>query len=310
MNSILAKIILVLSILISNFSFGNEKDNHNYSEVPLQDIYIDSSGSKSIYDILRMPFTAFNRTQKDISNFEQSYHSYWARIVLFNDNENFNDFLLEVARPATNRIELFEIKNNTVVNAYKSGDSFNYNERAFPNRKNLFAINMPYREVKEFIVNIYCDKEVIGLPLKLWDSYSFSKSNSDEQYFLGIFYGTYFIIILIFLLFYALLKEITYLYYVFYILCSAIVQLTIDGFIFQYVLSNYPKFSDNSLVVSISLSTVFIIMYADSILKTKEIASTYKYIFNGMIIATLGLAVGSVMNIGFFHGLNRDSGLA
>ncbi|MCP5210399.1 MAG: 7TM-DISM domain-containing protein [Hahellaceae bacterium] len=84
------------------------------------------------------------------------------------------------------------------------------------------------------------------------------------SYFQGVYFGILFVMALYNLFIYLSVRDRTYLYYVLFILCMGIFQLTVQGYGVMLVWPDWPWWTNNALIFGISLTLLFALRFTQS----------------------------------------------
>lgn len=235
----------------------------------------------------------FTKIEQEVTNLDFTTSAYWIIFKLKNITKSKKRFLMEVARPLTNIVNLYIVDESGNVTVKKSGDEIPFHERDFEHRKLFFNIELePNREISYYLY-LVSDGEVITLPIKLWSPDSLQKRDYWEQYILGFYYGMLMFVIIIFFFFYTALREKSFLYYILYVLALFFLQLSIDGLAYEYLWPNYVWLGNHAIGLSACIAMFFVLKYAQSFLKIQEILPKLNIVFKVflyLIIITFGIA--------------------
>jgi signal transduction histidine kinase/ActR/RegA family two-component response regulator len=193
---------------------------------------------------------------------------FWMRFLLENTDDETKTYFLQTARPITDEVDLYQITNGDIKH-YKSGDQIPFNERQVSHRASVFKIKLSAKSSSTFYLHLKSDGETINLPLNLYTESEFLLVNNQQQLFLGIFYGLLLLAGFIYLFFYSSLLEKTFLYYSLYVFSIALLQASLDGLIFEYILPN-GFLNSKAVLITALLSNFFLLKYCASFLKIKE----------------------------------------
>ena len=106
----------------------------------------------------------FTKIEHEVTNLDFTTSAYWVLFKLKNTSNSKKHFLLEVARPLTNIVNLYVVDESGNVVLKKSGDEIPYHERDVDHRKLFFNIDLePNREISYYLY-LVSDGEVITLP--------------------------------------------------------------------------------------------------------------------------------------------------
>jgi two-component system, sensor histidine kinase LadS len=187
---------------------------------------------------------------------------------------------LETARAPANKVILYEIENNHIVQTLKSGDDFPYSDKGVHHRLNVFTVEIDKEATKSFVLQLESDGETITFPLTLYELLQFWEKDATNEFVLGIYYGILILVIIIYFFFYRLLLNRSFLYYILYVLSVLILQLSLDGYVFKYVFSQGGYLANHCVLFVASLTVMFLILYAKTYLNTKENSKRINKLFN------------------------------
>ncbi|WP_044400986.1 hybrid sensor histidine kinase/response regulator [Lacinutrix sp. Hel_I_90] len=217
---------------------------------------------------------------------------YWVKFSLENTSSNKETYYLETARPITDVAHLYQINDGNIIQ-FNSGDGIAFSERQVQHRETIFKVTLPKNSMQQFYLYLKSDGETLNLPLKLYTEEGFWKSNYNQQLFLGVFYGLLFLATLIYLFFYTSLSNKTFLYYGVYVFSIALLQMALDGLIFQYLLPSGGYLNDHAVLITALFSNFFLLKYCEHFLKVKKRSRILKQAFKVVysIIIVLGVMI-------------------
>ena len=265
--------------LILNEGFSKEF----FSVAPKALIAEDKTNKLEFYEIRKNSLdttNSFKLLGEENANLGFTSSSFWIKFIIKNGDAYTKKFLLETARPLTNIAQLYIVYKNGLTVENKSGDGIPFGQRQVSHRKILFPVQFRAGEELTFYLHLQSDGEVISLPIKLWEPEKMMKKDYDEQYLFGLYYGILLFVIIIYSFFYFALKEKSFLYYVLYVFFLFFLQLSLDGLAFQYLWPNQVWWANHIVVMSATLTAIFVLLYAQSFLKIKENLRGFNSVFN------------------------------
>lgn len=293
--------MLLLLIQFSVFSQIQLRDNNLNESLTNQSEYIEDKDCElTIEDALKVNDTVYKSFTHKLQVLDFNSSRWFIKFSLENLSSE-NRFIIETARPITNRVILYEVSDNQIVKTYISGDDYNFDLKNFKNRKNLYLININYNETKKYYLEVESDGEVVNLPLRIWREKDFYASDYNDQFLHGIYYGILLIVIFIFSSFYALLKERVYLMYVIYVVFQFLLQFSLDGYAFQYFFSNSPYWTDRFVIVSAGGSIIFVMLYASFFLRLKENSQKHYNFFKIVIGLAISILIFSLLPTPYYE---------
>lgn len=195
-------------------------------------ILIDHSRELLIDDIINSS-DQFKATQDSRLSFGYSPDfNVWIKFSLHNNADHSVTKILEYANPLTTHLELFDPQNQT---SYKDG-LFQLN----PIRKSVnpyFELTLKANETKTYYIKASSTITTLIVELKLSSSESFFNNELKHQSILQLFFGAMFILALYNFFVWLFTKDISYLFYVLYILGVLIHHLMYTGVAYIYFLT-------------------------------------------------------------------------
>lgn len=230
--------------------------------------------------------------------------TYWLKFDVVNELGRDSKVILEVARPITNLVEFFLVRDKKVVLHNKCGDDVPFGDRMIEHRKNLFPFKLSKEEKVNLFVKLKSDGELIFLPIKLYTPKTFYESDSKNQLFQGIYFGVLAVVVFIFFFFYYFLRERTFLFYVLYVSSIFLMQFSLEGFSYQFIFPDSPYFANHIILFSASTTILFVMYYAYLFLNLGKydynLKKVYKaFMYASFLIAVLGLIPGPLYSYGY-----------
>ena len=259
----------------------------------------DKDGASNIVDFINGNKENFVFLKHEVSNLDFTTSTYWLKFSLKNQTD-FNDFIIQTARPITNLTELYEIENGSVTNYYKNGDDIGFNQKVIKNRKIVFPIHLKKGQVKNYFIKLKSDGEVLTLPLLIFEKNDFYKIDANENFFNGLYYGILLLIIVIYFFFYLFLKDKTFLFYIAYVAGVFLLQFSLDGYSFQFFFKNNHYLANHIVLLSASLAVFLVLLYAKVFLNLKERSLRLFKIYNLLQFIMIGLGLLS-LSTGFVY---------
>ena len=232
-------------------------------------------------------------TDNDDLGFTENY--FWGKFSLENKSNSNLYYYLETARPITDLVELYTVdrKNGSITKSI-SGDKMPFNKRAFNKRKTIFKIELKPSQTLDFYLHLKSDGEVIKMPLLLSNADSFIIAESFEQFVFGIFYGILLIASIIYFFFFFALKERTFLYYSLYVFFVSMMQLSLDGYFYKYIMPDGGWLSQHSVLLFAMITGILLGKYSEVFLKIEQHNRIIYNLFN--VVYTLAfILIGFVV---------------
>ncbi len=275
----------------------------NTSIANIAEIAEDADKKIDVDQLLNSDELTFEKLQKPVATISFTSSRWFVRFSVKNPGTSA-EILLETARPITNRVDLFEVEKGEIVNSWKNGDAREFDEKAFEHRKSIFPIDFEAGEEKSFYLVLESDGEAINLPLIFWEANHFYMNDYKVQLYHGIYFGMLALVIFIFFIFYLLLKEVSFLLYVLYVFFQLLLQLSLEGFSFQFLFPTQLFWTNNVVVLSSGGTVFFAILYAVHFLKLKERLPKWHLFYRIILVLILLIAGMSLTNTTILHNLS------
>lgn len=292
------RIILPLLLLLTTWSYGQVVietvyENLNHSIADQLKIYEDTTHKASIEDILNGYYDYEGRQlEHSIENLDFTTSSWHTNFILDNSRGCDIQLFLEVARPITNEVNLYEYHDSgTLVGTKRTGDALPFAQKIYYHQKSIIPIYLRGGEVKNYWLELKSDGEIISLPFILWDEMEFEKRNQKQQLYLGIFYGIFLFVFLIYLFFFVILKDKSFLFYIIYVASSALLQFSLDGFTHEFLFRSGGYLSQHFVIFIAGSTVLFVLFYAKAFLKLKERSRRLNNVFK-VFTALISIVVG------------------
>ena len=243
----------------------------------------------------------------EVPNLDFTTSAWWASFSVANASGREGQYWLEVARPLTNRVALYQSalsEDPRWEKVAEIGDEYPFDDRYVRHRKMLFPIMLANGAEMQYLLRMESDGEVITLPLRLWKHEAFLHNDNMEQSILGTYYGMLIIVFVIYLFFWLGLRDRTFLYYILYIAALGLFQYSIDGLAFQYIWPEWVWLGNHAIVLSACVAVIALLGYAQAFLGLKAQLPRFNRAYQALM-ALLGIGVvlslssGSVYAISF-----------
>ena len=271
---------LVLFIVITTFTPLSEAHHvfspviitENLAQHPLglhSEYLEDTTGKLSFAEILSGESDhQFIRPQTERPGFGFTSSAYWLKFTIVNSLSQAANYFLEVEYPLLDSIDLYEVTADNRVQLTKAGDHLPFHSREIQFRNFIFPVNIDPGEEATYYLR-FETKSSMNLPLSLLSPEKLAERISREQTLLGFYYGALFAMLVFSLFVFFSLRDITYLYYVFFILGFMLFQLSLNGLAFQYFWPNNIWWANNNIPFFICFALLFATLFTRHSLYSK-----------------------------------------
>ena len=264
--SVFKLFFLLLFSSMSSLSAIVIDNNHKQIDILSQaSIFIDYERQHTIQDIVTKHFRA---NHEPILSFGYSPNfDVWIKFTLTNDTNQHLHKILEYDNALTTHIELYE--HNNLEKVQKDGLFMLNLERK--TIKPNFHIHLNPKEHKTFYVKASSEITTLIVKLKLWESSTLYEKEIQHQVILSLFFGAMIILALYNLFIYFFTKDISYLFYVLYIVGVIIHHMIFVGIGNIYVLNQTLIIKIITFASILSAFPIFALgLFTKTFLQTKQ----------------------------------------
>jgi serine phosphatase RsbU (regulator of sigma subunit) len=242
------------------------------------------------YDYFLNHKDEFKKTELSgpIANLDFTSSTYYIHFVFKNQTAFHFPMKLETARPITNEVSLFYVGQKLES---RSGDEIPFKEKIIKTNRSILPLFSQANSTNEYVLKLRSDGEIISLPIIFWKDRTYTNSERKYQFSMGIYYGIFVFVILIYLTFYIQLRDPLFLLYSFYVLFSGLLQFGLDGYMHQYVFPDGGYLTQHSIIIVSGFTVFFVLNYASRYLELEGRLKAITTYFSWTVLATVGLSL-------------------
>ncbi|MDQ3234096.1 MAG: hypothetical protein M3Q07_19995, partial [Pseudobdellovibrionaceae bacterium] len=136
--------------------------------VPVSDFIEDTTGQKTLEQVLALPEVAWNPGAANKLTFGWTSHAYWVRVVLKSDQRHIQSLILEIDWPLLDDIQLHILNSSgQLVEKLVAGDMYPFRERPIIHTSFAFPVDLPSGELREIYIRVASTSST-QIPIKLW----------------------------------------------------------------------------------------------------------------------------------------------
>jgi class 3 adenylate cyclase len=232
-------------------------------------LYEDKTHQETI-ETIKTKISEFKKSDKEIPNFGYSSSTFWVYFKIKNPTNQNQQILIELYYTLLDEIDYYLLDSGKIIKTVQTGDLRNFYAREIPHRNFLFPLSFDPQQEYEIFFKIKSQGS-LQIPLRIISYQTFIQKEHIEQYAQGIYYGI--MIAMIFYNFFLLLsiKDISYLYYILYIIGVMFFSLMSSGYGFEFLYPNYPKFGNSIMLFMTGFFFTFAGIFSAHFLKLKEL---------------------------------------
>ncbi|MGI1989295.1 sensor domain-containing diguanylate cyclase [Shewanella glacialipiscicola] len=245
--------------------------------------------ANNLADIQALPKNDWHSfTNADIQKL--SGHDFWLNFSLTSPDKIISH-ILALDNPLLDKITIYHLVDNSLINTTIMGDIFPYSERPFLSNIFLYPFKINKNDTHTFYLHIQTEGNA-AVPLNLWSSNDLAQiaeaTAVEHGFQLGILAA-----IGIFSLFIAFASgSFSYSYYSGYVLSMTLLVATINGFAFRYLWPDWPVLQQIMVPFLLPLVMAFALMFTEKILQLKYLNRRMLLIcrYSAVYILCVGLA--------------------
>lgn len=222
--------------------------------------YKDDSGQASVETVLALASAEWQQGTQKTPSFGYSSAAYWFRVALFSPHEGGAQRLLEVNYPLLDQLTLYRYVDGQVTQLDTLGDVQPFYQRPIHHRNFVFPIEIPPATALTLYLRVETTSSV-QVPMVLWQPQGFYENAIEESSIQGVFFGIMLVMALYNAFVFLVVRDISYLFYVFYVVSFSILQGALQGFTYQYLWPESMWWNDKSIAFLIPCTLLFVILF-------------------------------------------------
>ncbi len=233
---------------------------------------VDSSKTLTLSDILSPTAQVrFKRSTENIPSFGLVKPTYWFVVHVRNTSPQIDDWLLEIAYPPLDSVEIFTHDSAGKWSSVVMGDLMPFSQRLVKTRTYVIPLQLHDTLVHTIIIRVNTESSM-QMPMILRHSVQFAEATTRTELVYGLFFGIMLALVLYNGFLYVSLRSLYYAFYTFYITASALYLVVLNGYALQYIWSDSPRFV-NYLNVGMVGSVIFsLALFAREFLRLRRFA--------------------------------------
>jgi len=251
----------------------------------------DKTNSKTLDQVEKMTFT---ETNANILNFGTSDHTFWIKLVS-KDATRFKNELLSIDQARFQLANLFLKRTAQRDSLIKSFDLYN---KGKAKNSQGFSFMLPTTLKKGDILYLKLrPHEVFITKISVKKEYELLEKHALRDIIFGIYTGIMLIMFVYNLFLFVVVRDRSYIFYVFYILFTWLAQISIQGYGLRYIWDADSFMNQNSVVLYSLLGLAFACLFTISFLNTKLFSPLSHKLFK-IYLCLVMMCLGTLLIIG------------
>lgn len=232
-----------------------------------------------------------------VPNLGQTAFPVWIRFSVKN-NTSSNILFLQLEKGTLDNV-IFYAQDSTGIDSMFMGEQYPFHTRKHKSHQLIFDLNISPGSTARYLLKI-SSSEQIQLPLRIGLPESINQYNRFWSILFGLYCGVIIVMLLYNLFIYTTVRDITYLYYVIYILVVGLTQATIEGYAYQFFWPNWPWMAKQSFYIFTALVNITGIEFTKAFLHTKTKLPRWhrvSYVLNGLYVVYIILSISGLQEL-------------
>lgn len=256
-----------------------DSSRHRIDLAPALHFIEDPQQRLTLSDLKKLQSDDWQHNKNPVFNAGFSTSNFWFRLELTAREATSDHWLLEIANPLLDHIDIYFVKDEKILLPISLGDSLPFIER--PIRHRNFLLRIPDIQPEETLtLLIRSDTSgAMQLPIYAWQSDSFIEHEQNALLWQCVFYGIMLAMAVVNLFVYFATRSKSYLFYVGTVMSLLLFQATLHGYGYQLLWPENQWWQDRSVAFFIASASAFSMYFAISFLKLKQQKNLYYYPF-------------------------------
>lgn len=271
---ILLKKVLLIFILLNLFNLNGYayfNENSIITKGFFASYYRDITNNATIKEVKNQKFIT-HKSDNDVLNFGLDNATYWIKLIS-KERLEFTDEVLYIDQARLSYAELFLIKNDSTVKL-SSFNPFSYSKLSFTQGK-IFHLPVIIEKNSTIYLRVHSNENLI-LPISIVKEETLLEKISLRDIIFGFYSGIMSIMFIYNLFLYIIIRDKSYIYYVLYILCAWLTQISIQGYSAKYFWIENSMIDDYSITLFSTIALLFASLFTSTFLNTKHFSKTFE----------------------------------
>jgi signal transduction histidine kinase len=267
-NSIVALIFLICSSYSTAAPIELNEKTKQINLYPYLSYLVDNEKKLTINDVIKEKFEVVEKESAGNLAFGYTGANHWIKVELRN-SISASEWFLEVGYPLLDVVEFYVVDQTSVVSRQITGDHLLFSQRPLEHRHFVFPIELEQGDQLSLYLKV-SSQSSLKIPLTLWEQKHFIEQDQTRVLGQGLFFGILIIMIVYNLFIFISIREKAYLFYVFYVASNIVVQASLKGFSYQFVLFDHPDWNDKLIIFGMNSVIFFACVFALNFLNLKH----------------------------------------
>lgn len=295
-------LFIAVTALSSHIAYAEITLNNSQSYKKLShyiEYIIESEQSYSFEEISNNKTATWHhfKESNDDPNFGFIDYGVWLKLSV-NNQTNTKDWIIQTNYSLIDYIQVYIKKSNGEVIHYKAGDQLPFSQRPIYHREFLFNLPLEHKETVDIYIHVKTTSST-QVPVTLLPVATFLEQDQRELTIQGLYFGAMLVMAAFVFATLILVRELTYIYYVSFIIFMALFQAFMHGYTFQYLWPNSTWMQHYAIFLLLNSMIISALLFWCSFLSLKDHWPLAEKLLKIQIIILFLLSIGSL--IGPYH---------
>ncbi|HRX49696.1 MAG TPA: 7TM diverse intracellular signaling domain-containing protein, partial [Spirochaetota bacterium] len=253
------------------------------------EILEDPTGELTIDDVTKPEMQGrWFQSKWDEPNFGYSKSTYWIKIRLNNNTNILKTYILDINYHPIRNVEYYKIFNSQIIQKEITGLNYKSSQKEIKYSGYSFSINIE-SNTEYFVYMRFYGSNTMQFPINLESSKNFFEKKNKDTLITGLLLGFLIVMALFNFFVFLSIKDISYLYYIIYIIGIMLSEMTFKGIGVFYIYDHYPYFKDHLLPISVMIAMISLAMFTYKFLNLIFLKYINKIFFYNIVIQLIML---------------------
>ena len=238
----------------------------DFSLDPHLEVLPDPEGRWTFAEVQQPPLSRQFAPHPEPFNAGYTRVVHWFRVTLPAE-VSAGDWLLEFGYPLLDFVDVWLPQADGTFHRIETGDQRPFVERLLQHRTFVLPFTLEPGAPRTLVVRVDTES-TLQMNLHLWSPQAFIEKSQPEQYLLGLFYGIMLVMLVYNLFAFLLVRDISYVYYICYIVVITVLQAALNGLTTQYWVGASAYWTNHILPFSLAATILFATLFTHSFLDT------------------------------------------
>ncbi|WP_434937898.1 diguanylate cyclase [Leptospira koniambonensis] len=262
-------------------------DSHSAGKIPLREeisYYKDTEGNLTWEDISAPDSEIeFKKNTDRMPNFGYDSSPYWLKFSVEAEESLSEERFLTLEYPHIDYVDVYWKDSKGREGEFHTGDMLPFKERPIAERYFVFPLTLEDKGKIEVYIRIKSEGS-ITLPLHLVTKSNLEHSSRISLLIDGIYFGALGVMVFYNFFLFLGIREKTYIYYVILIFAATYFLIMSSGYGFWFLVPNSPKFVNSSFIMATCIAMIFLGLFAEEYLQTKDAYPILHVFIRGLTI--------------------------